>query len=108
MYIPLVGFIQLKEMNMEDFINTVVGYIWSDALVYLALAVGIYFTIATKGVQFRYLKEMIRLLFDKNNSDQGVTSFQAFCMALSGRIGVGNIAGVATAIAAGGPGAVFG
>lgn len=107
MHIPLIGFVQLKEMNMEDFINTIVGYIWSDALVYLALAVGIYFTIATKGVQFRYLKEMIRLLFDKNNSDQGVTSFQAFCMALSGRIGVGNIAGVATAIAAGGPGAVF-
>ncbi|OOS02282.1 alanine or glycine:cation symporter, AGCS family [Moraxella cuniculi DSM 21768] len=92
---------------MEGFINTIVGYIWSDALVYLALAVGIYFTVATRGVQFRYLKEMIRLLFDKNNSGQGVSSFQAFCMALSGRIGVGNIAGVATAIAAGGPGAVF-
>lgn len=98
---------QLKEIKMENFINAIVGYIWSDALVYLALAVGIYFTIATKGVQFRYLKEMIRLLFDKNSSGQGVTSFQAFCMALSGRIGVGNIAGVATAIAAGGPGAVF-
>lgn len=63
---------------MEDFINTVVGYIWSDALVYLALAVGIYFTIATKGVQFRYLKEMIRLLFDKNNSDQVLLHFRRF------------------------------
>lgn len=50
---------------------------------------------------------MIRLLFDKQQSTHGVTSFQAFCLALSGRIGVGNIAGVATAIAAGGPGAVF-
>lgn len=92
---------------MEELINKVVGLIWSDALVYLALAVGIYFTIATRGVQFRYLREMIRLLFDKQQSTHGVTSFQAFCLALSGRIGVGNIAGVATAIAAGGPGAVF-
>jgi len=92
---------------MEAIINTIVGYIWSDALVYLALGVGIYFTIMTRGVQFRYLKEMIKLLFDKQTSAQGISSFQAFSMALSGRIGVGNIAGVATAIAAGGPGAVF-
>lgn len=92
---------------MEAIINTIVGYIWSDALVYLALGVGIYFTIMTRGVQFRYFKEMIKLLFDKQTSNRGISSFQAFCMALSGRIGVGNIAGVATAIAAGGPGAVF-
>lgn len=92
---------------MEEFINKIVSYIWSDALVYLALSLGVYFTIATRGVQFRYLKEMIRLLFDKQISDKGVSSFQAFCLALSGRIGVGNIAGVATAISAGGPGAVF-
>lgn len=92
---------------MENFINTLVGYIWSDALVYLALGVGIYFTIMTRGVQFRYFKEMINLLFDKEDSKEGISSFQAFCMSLSGRIGVGNIAGVATAIAAGGPGAVF-
>ena len=92
---------------MEEFINKIVSYIWSDALVYLALSLGVYFTIATRGVQFRYLKEMIRLLFDKQISDKGVSSFQAFSLALSGRIGVGNIAGVATAISAGGPGAVF-
>lgn len=92
---------------MENIINTIVGYIWSDALVYLALGVGIYFTIMTRAVQIRYFKEMIKLLFDKQTSSAGVSSFQAFCMALSGRIGVGNIAGVATAIAAGGPGAVL-
>ncbi|MGE6407470.1 sodium:alanine symporter [Psychrobacter sp. Choline-02u-13] len=92
---------------MENIINTIVGYIWSDALVYLALGVGIYFTIMTRAVQIRYFKEMISLLFDKQSSSAGISSFQAFCMALSGRIGVGNIAGVATAIAAGGPGAVF-
>lgn len=92
---------------MEAMANKIVGLIWSDFLVYVALAVGIYFTIATKGVQFRYIKEMVKLLFDKPQSNKGVSSFSAFCMALSGRIGVGNIAGVATAIAAGGPGAVF-
>ncbi|MDO5678961.1 MAG: alanine/glycine:cation symporter family protein [Pelistega sp.] len=92
---------------MEQVVNTIVGYIWSNALVYLALGVGLYFTIITKGVQFRYIAEMIRLLRERKESSEGVSSFQAFCMALSGRVGVGNIAGVATAIAAGGPGAVF-
>lgn len=92
---------------MEQLVNTLVGYIWSNALVYLALGVGLYFTIITRAVQFRYLKEMVRLLMERNESSAGISSFQAFCMALSGRIGVGNIAGVATAIAAGGPGAVF-
>lgn len=92
---------------MESIVNTLVDYIWSDALVYLALLVGLYFTVMTKGVQFRYFGEMLRLLKEKNTSHTGISSFQAFCMSLSGRIGVGNIAGVATAIAAGGPGAIF-
>lgn len=92
---------------MEKLVSDLAGLIWSDALVYLALGVGIYFTVVTRGVQFRYLREMVRLLWDKPVSDTGISSFQAFCMSLSGRIGVGNIAGVATAIASGGPGAVF-
>ncbi len=92
---------------MEKLIADIAGLVWSDALVYLALGVGLYFTIMTRGVQFRYLGEMVRLLREKQESSAGISSFQAFCMSLSGRIGVGNIAGVATAIAAGGPGAVF-
>jgi len=92
---------------MEQLVNTLVGYIWGDTLVYLALGVGLYFTIITRAVQFRYFFEMIRLLRERRESADGISSFQAFCMALSGRVGVGNIAGVATAIAAGGPGAVF-
>lgn len=92
---------------MEKIIGDIANLVWSDALVYLALGVGLYFTMATKGVQFRYFAEMIRLLRVEKESDVGISSFQAFCMSLSGRIGVGNIAGVATAIAAGGPGAVF-
>ncbi|MBP6345467.1 alanine/glycine:cation symporter family protein [Neisseriaceae bacterium CLB008] len=92
---------------MEAIVNTIVGYIWGNALVGLALGVGLYFTIATRGVQFRYLLEMVRLLRENKSSKEGISSFQAFCLALSGRVGVGNIAGVATAIAAGGPGAIF-
>lgn len=92
---------------MEAIVNTLVDYIWGNALVYLALGVGLYFTVITKAVQFRYIPEMIRLLRQRGETNEGISSFQAFCMALSGRVGVGNIAGVATAIAAGGPGAVF-
>lgn len=58
-------------------------------------------------LQIRYFKEMIKLLFEGKSSETGISSFQAFCLALSGRVGIGNIAGVATAIAFGGPGAVF-
>lgn len=92
---------------MEQLVDTIVGYIWGNTLVYLALGVGLYFTVITRAVQFRYFFEMIRLLRERRESADGISSFQAFCMALSGRVGVGNIAGVATAIAAGGPGAVF-
>lgn len=92
---------------MKETVDLLVSYIWGNGLVYLALAVGLYFTVATRGVQFRYLPEMVRLLRERQESSAGISSFQAFCMSLSGRIGVGNIAGVATAIAAGGPGAVF-
>lgn len=92
---------------MEQLVNTLVGYIWGDTLVYLALGVGLYFTTITRAVQFRYFFEMMRLLRERKESADGISSFQAFCMALSGRVGVGNIAGVATAIGAGGPGAVF-
>jgi AGCS family alanine or glycine:cation symporter len=50
---------------------------------------------------------MIKLLFVKNNDNKGISSFQAFSLAISGRVGTGNIAGVATAIGMGGPGAIF-
>ena len=92
---------------MDKIINTVNDLIWSNALIILCLAVGIYFSFATRFLQVRYLREMLRLLFDGKSSDKGVSSFQAFAIAISGRIGTGNIAGVATAIAMGGPGAVF-
>jgi AGCS family alanine or glycine:cation symporter len=92
---------------MDGLINVVNGVIWSNALIVLCLGTGIYFSITTRFLQIRYLKEMIHLLFRGKGSDKGVTSFQAFSIAISGRIGTGNIAGVAIAIAMGGPGAIF-
>lgn len=92
---------------MENIINFINDLVWSNALIILCLGTGIYFSITTRFVQLRYLKEMIKLLFDGKSSDKGVSSFQAFAIAISGRIGTGNIAGVATAIAMGGPGAIL-
>ena len=92
---------------MDKIINEINNLVWSNALIILCLGTGIYFSLTTKFLQVRYFKEMIRLLFDGKSSDKGVSSFQAFAIAISGRIGTGNIAGVATAIAMGGPGAVF-
>lgn len=92
---------------MENIINSINDLVWSNALIILCLGTGIYFSITTRFVQVRYLKEMIKLLFEGKSSDKGVSSFQAFAIAISGRIGTGNIAGVATAIAMGGPGAIF-
>ncbi|MDQ3395582.1 MAG: alanine:cation symporter family protein [Bacteroidota bacterium] len=92
---------------MEGIINYVNDLVWSNALIVLCLGAGIYFSVVTKFLQVRYLGEMVRLLFRGKSSKRGVSSFQAFSLAIAGRVGTGNIAGVATAIGMGGPGAVF-
>src|SRR5690606_29479388 len=92
---------------MGDIIDFLLKIIWSDFLVALCIIGGLYFSIRTRFVQVRLLKTMVSLLLKGKSSDKGVSSFQAFSIAISGRIGTGNIAGVATAIAIGGPGAVF-
>lgn len=92
---------------MEEIVSSINNAIWSNALIILCLGTGIYFSIVTRFLQVRYLKEMVKLLFGSKPSEKGVSSFQAFAIAISGRVGTGNIAGVATAIAMGGPGAVF-
>src|SRR5687767_8028805 len=92
---------------MREIINSINGLIWSNALIILCLGAGLYFSIVTRFLQVRYFKEMIRLLFKGKSSKQGISSFQAFSLAVAGRVGTGNIAGVATAIAMGGPGAIF-
>ena len=92
---------------MENIVNAVNNVVWSNWLVYLCLGAGIYFSLRTKFSQIRNLKEMVHLLFAGEKSEEGISSFQGFCTALAGRIGTGNIAGVATAIAWGGPGALL-
>lgn len=92
---------------MTDILNSINGIIWSNAMILLCIGAGIYFSIATKFLQITNFRDMLKLLFAKATSDSGVSSFQAFAIALCGRIGTGNIVGVATAIAMGGPGAVF-
>lgn len=88
-------------------IQTLNSLIWSPALVVLCLVTALYFSLRTRFVQVRRLGEMFRLLFSTDKKQKnGISSFQAFAMALSGRVGTGNIVGVATAIGFGGPGAI--
>ena len=113
---------------LEKVVDIVNGIVWSPALVVLLVAAGLYFSIRTRFVQIRRFRLMLKALFapaedadlrkeagrpeeiglpEKTAQKKGISSFQAFCVALSGRVGTGNIVGVATAIALGGPGAVF-
>ena len=90
--------------SLVDFLN---GIIWSPALIYLCLGAGLFYSIKTRFVQIRHFFEMWRLLLSGKSSEKGISSFQALAVSLSGRVGTGNIAGVAAAIGFGGPGAVF-
>lgn len=81
-------------------------FLYSKILFWLLIVVGIFFTIRTKFVQVRLFPEGLRVLTEKSH-DGGISSFQALMIATASRVGTGNIAGVATAIVAGGPGAVF-
>ena len=94
-------------MNLQQVVNLINSYVWSTPLVLLCLGTGIYFSIRTRFLQVRLIKDMVRQLFKGQASKSGISSFQGFAMALGGRVGTGNIAGVATAIAMGGPGALF-
>lgn len=85
-------------------------FLYSYILIFLLVAAGIYFTVRTKFVQFRLIGDALKTLKEKSaKSDSGksVSSFQALMISTASRVGTGNIAGIATAIVAGGPGAVF-
>ena len=99
-------------MDMDALVNitdTIDTYMYTYFLVFLLIGAGIYFTIRTKGVQFTHIKDMFRAITEKKHVEGGksVSSFQAMMVSTASRVGTGNIAGVATAIAVGGPGAVF-
>lgn len=91
---------------LHNAINAINGVLWNYALIYLLFAVGIYFTLRFGFLQFRGLKRALKVSFDKVAPGE-ISSFQAFATGLASRVGTGNIAGVATAISIGGPGAVF-
>ena len=97
-------FLNEKVLLVNDFI-------WTYILIAMLIAIGFFFTFKTKFVQFTNIKEMFKLLGEgsssKDKSKGEVSSFQAFCIGTASRVGTGNLAGVASAIAIGGPGAVF-
>ncbi|WP_437583232.1 alanine/glycine:cation symporter family protein [Paramicrobacterium sp. CJ85] len=92
-----------EDMNVVTAINDL---IWNP-MAYLALGLGLFFTVLTRGIQFRHIPDMIRELGAKKDTPDGNSPLQAVLLTLASRVGVGNIAGVATAIYAGGPGAMF-
>jgi len=97
---------------MNSFITSVNDFLWAYVLIWLLIGCGLWFTFRSKGVQFRMFGEMIRLLGESSGKGgkaggKHISSFQAFAVSVATRVGTGNLAGVATAIAVGGPGAVF-
>lgn len=101
---------------LVDFLNDLVlgggDVLWTYIVLPVLVLLGLYFTIRSGVVQFRWIPEMLRTLtnktpVDENGKPQSVSAFQAFTISAASRVGVGNIAGVGTAIAIGGPGAVF-
>lgn len=83
------------------------NFFWGPVMIYLCLGAGIYFSLRMMFPQVRLIKDMVHQLFHGESSESGVSSFQGFAMALGGRVGTGNITGVASAIFAGGPGSIF-
>jgi AGCS family alanine or glycine:cation symporter len=92
---------------MQEFVDLIGGWVWSYWLIGLCLGAGLLFSFLTRFLQVRHFRHMIELLFSSKESEKGISSFQALAVSLSGRVGTGNIAGVAAAIGFGGPGAVF-
>ncbi|AZG98883.1 TPA: alanine/glycine:cation symporter family protein [Proteus mirabilis] len=93
---------------MTGLINFANNILWGYVLIYLLLGVGIYFTIRTGFIQIRHFGHMFSILKNSHKSDKsGISSFQALCTSLAARVGTGNLTGVAIALTAGGPGAIF-
>lgn len=101
-----------ERMGINDILTKINDVMYTYILIIMLAAAGIYFTVRTRVVQLRLLKDGLKSMLEKNNEvgEDGrkkVSSFQALMISTASRVGTGNIAGIATAIAAGGPGAVF-
>ncbi|HCE40652.1 MAG TPA: sodium/alanine symporter, partial [Alcanivorax sp.] len=95
--------------NLDQALEAVVGFLWGPPLVALLMGGGLFFLLYSRLLPYRHLFSGVRLLFmPADRNDEGTLShFQALSTALSGTLGMGNVAGVAVAIAVGGPGAIF-
>lgn len=99
----------MLEQQISNFLNTINEPLGTILVIILSIT-GLWFTIRTRGVQFRLVGDMIRLLFapaSKKQGEKSISGLQAFFVSLASRVGTGNLAGVATAIVIGGPGAIF-
>jgi alanine or glycine:cation symporter, AGCS family len=96
----------MENFDLAEFLSAVSDVIWAP-MAYVVLGLGVAYSIATKGVQFRRIPDMLRQLKETGEGEGGLSSFQALVLALACRVGVGSIAGVATAVSAGGPGALL-
>ena len=98
------GYDKKKGSECVNFIQELLGnlntFLYSNILIILLVAAGLYFSLRTGFVQFRMLGEGLRLLGEKAHHHDGVSSFQALMISTASRVGTGNIAGVATALAA--------
>ena len=98
-------------MSFNDVLSKINDVMYTYILIILLVGVGVYFTVRTRGIQLRLMKDGIRMLLKGSSKQQEgektVSSFQALMISTASRVGTGNIAGIATAIAAGGKGAVF-
>ena len=83
------------------------NWMYSYILIILLVGAGIYFTVRTKGIQFRALREAIRVVMEPKEDEKSISSFQALMISTASRVGTGNIAGISTALCIGGPGAMF-
>lgn len=95
---------------MIDFIHNLNNIFYTYCLIIVLVGCGIYFTVRTRAVQLRMLRESCRIVLRGGNRDKGgkqVSNFQSFMLSVAGRVGAGNIAGVALALTIGGPGAIF-
>ncbi|ARI79101.1 sodium:alanine symporter family protein [Halobacillus mangrovi] len=97
--------------SLQEVLTFLNDAMWGYILVAALLGLGLWFSIKLNFVQFRYIPEMIRVLFDKRSmtaeGKKGTSAFQAFTISTASRVGTGNLAGVAAAITVGGPGAIF-
>lgn len=96
------------KLSVTELLDTLSGSLWTFFAIPMLVLSGLYLTFVCRGVQIRMIPEMFRVVTERACGEQGsISSFKAFTISAASRVGTGNIAGVATAIALGGPGAVF-